>query len=403
MKKFTYKARDGQSGKMVRGAIQAESERMAGKTLIEQGYTPEVITEEGSLGLLERFKNRVSNKDRVVFTRQFATLIGAGLPLTVSLKTVAGQTQSKPMRKIIENILIDAEAGKTLAEAFSKYPEVFNNVYLSLIKAGEASGTLDLSLKRLASQQERDEAIMSKIKGAMTTPVITLIVILAVVVFMILMVVPQVQSLYEDLGKELPVMTKILMAVANFLLTYWWLVLFLLGFLVWFFFQFKRTDTGKKFLSTVKLNLPLFKAMFYRLYNARFARTSQILLSTGVPLLDTLKISGEAMNNVVMEEQVKIASKGVEAGKPLSETLKNRSYILPLVPQMASIGEQSGKIDEMLGKAAQVYEDELDEQIRTISSMIEPIMMVIMAVMVGGIVGAVLFPIYSIVSEIQIG
>lgn len=160
---------------------------------------------------------------------------------------------------------------------------------------------------------------------------------------------------------------------------------------------------GKKVMATAKLNMPMFKLMFWRLYNARFARVSQILLSTGVSMLDSLKISSTAMNNVVMQEQINMAIEKVEAGKPLSDSLKDRSYILPLLPQMTSIGEQSGKIDEMLGKAAQVYEDELDEQIRTLSSMIEPIMMVVMALMVGGIVGAVLFPIYAIVTDIKVG
>lgn len=403
MKRFTYKARDSKTGNIIKGAIQAESERAAGKLLIEQGYVPDVINEEeNNVSLFDKFKNRVTSKDRIVFTRQFATLIGAGLPLSVSLRTVVEQTQSKPMRAVVENILADAESGKTLYEAFSKYPKIFDNVYLSLIKAGEASGTLDLSLKRLAQQQERDEAILSKIRGALTTPMITLAVILLVVVFMVVVVVPQVQGLYEDLGKELPLMTKILMGLAEFLIGYWWIVLMVLVFLVWFFMQFKQTDMGLKMLATIKLNVPMFKLMFWRLYNARFARVSQILLSTGVSMLDSLRISSTAMNNVVMKEQIEIAIDKVEAGKPLSESLKDRSYILPLLPQMASIGEQSGKIDEMLGKAAQVYEDELDEQIRTLSSMIEPIMMVVMALMVGGIVGAVLFPIYSIITDIKV-
>lgn len=404
MRRYIYRARDSKNGRVIKGAIQAENERAAGKLLVEQGYTPDVIKEESEgLGFFDRLKNKVSNKDRVVFTRQFATLIGAGLPLSTSLRTVADQTESRPMRIVVENILADAEAGRTLADAFAKYPEIFNKVYLSLIKAGEASGTLDMSLKRLATQQERDEAIMSKIRGAMTTPLITLAVILIVVVFMIIVVVPQVQSLYEDLGKPLPWATGVLMGMANFLLAFWWLVAMVVGFLVWFLIQFKRTEMGMKTLATMKLNLPMFKMMFWRLYNARFARTTQILLSTGVSMLDTLKISAESMNNVVMQEQVEIAMKRVEAGKPLSESLRDRSYILVLVPQLASIGEQSGKIDEMLGKAAQVYEDELDEQIRTLSSMIEPVMMVVMAVLVGGIVMAVLFPIYAIVTDIQMG
>ena len=403
MRRFTYKARDSKTGKMTTGAIQAETERAAGKLLIEQGLTPEKITEEREDGLLDKVKNRIRNKDVIVFTRQFATLIGAGLPLSNSLRTVAGQTENDAMKKVIEEILAEVEAGKSLTDSFSKYPEVFNNVYISLIRAGEASGTLDTSLKRLAEQQEKDEAMMSKIRGALTYPAIVLLVIIAVIVFMVIVVVPQVQGLYDDLGKELPFLTALLVQLANFLISCWWLVLIVLVVGIYFVAQFRKTDTGIRWAALIKLNVPLFKGMFRRLYMARFARTMQNLLSAGVSMLDSLKISADAMNNVILKKEIDEAAKKVQQGKPLSETLAGKDYILPLVPQMASIGEQSGKIDEMMGKAAQVYEDELDEQIRTISTLIEPVLMVVMAILVGGMVGAILFPIYSLVNDIQMG
>lgn len=403
MRRFTYKARDSKTGKMTTGAIQAETERAAGKLLIEQGLTPDQITEEGQGGFFERFKTRVKTKDVIVFTRQFATLIGAGLPLAASLRTVAEQTENEAMKRVAEEILVDVEAGKTLTESFEKYPSIFDNVFISLIRAGEASGTLDTSLKRLADQQEKDEAMMSKIRGALTYPAIVLFVIAAVLVFMVIVVVPQVQGLYEDLGKELPVLTAILVGLANFLISWWWVVLVVIILAVYFVIQFRQTDMGIRVAATIKLNVPLFKGMFRRLYMARFARTMQNLLSSGVSMLDSLRISADAMNNVVVKEQIDMAAERVKQGKPLSESLENKDYILPLVPQMASIGEQSGKIDEMLGKSAQVYEEELDEQIRTISTLIEPVLMVVMALLVGGMVGAILFPIYSLVNDVQMG
>lgn len=402
MQRFIYKARDGKTGKIVKGSIQAETERAAGKLLIEQGYTPQMVEEEGQ-SFTDKLQNKVSSKDLIVFTRQFATLIGAGLPLSNSLRTVAEQTTSKPMRRVIEEVLADVEAGKTLYDSFAKHPEVFDHVYLSLISAGEASGTLDDSLKRLAMQQEKDADMMSKIRGALTYPAIVLVVILVVVVFMLIEVVPQVQGLYEDLGKELPVLTSVLVEVAEFLMNFWWLVLIILGGVAWAFLQFMRTETGKHFFARFKLHVPMFNKLFLRLYSARFARTAQILLATGVSMLDSLQISGSSVNNEVIEDEIKQVSEEVRSGHSLSESLREHGeYILPLVPQMASIGEQSGKIDEMLGKAAQVYEDELDEQIRTISTLIEPILMIVMAVLVGGMVGAVLFPIYSLVNDIQV-
>ena len=402
MKRFIYKARDSKTGEMTRGVIQAENERTAGKLLIEQGMTPDRIDEDMSgVGLFQRFQNKITMKDRIVFTRQFATLIGAGLPLSNSLRTVIEQTESKPMQKVVESILVDVEAGKTLTQACEKYPDVFNKVYIALLRAGEASGSLDLSLKRLAQQQEKDNAMISKIRGALVYPAIILMVIIAVLIFMVLMIVPQVQSLYKDIGRDLPWATGVLVSFANFLVASWWLVTILMGVAIYFLIQFRKTTTGIEWAALLKLNVPLFKRMFWRLYNARFARTASNLMSAGVSIQDTLQISSEAMNNVVLEKEIKEVSEKVKQGKTLSSSLKNLSYILPLVPQMASIGEESGKIDEMLAKAAQVYEDELEEQIRTISTLIEPVLMVVMAVMVGFIIVAVLFPIYVIVNDVQ--
>ncbi len=403
MKRFEYKARDAKTGKMVKGAIQAETERAAGKLLIEQGFTPEVIEEEDDGGLFARFQNKIRNKDKNVFTRQFATLIGAGLPLSNSLRVVGEQTESKPMRKLIDALLADVEAGRTLTEACQKYPDVFNNLYIALLRAGEASGTLDLSLVRLADQNEKDEKMMSDIRGALTYPAIILLVIIAVIVFMVVVVVPQVENLYHDLGKELPWATAFLVGISNFIVEQWYVILIVLAVSVWFLVQFSKTDVGKRWGAIIKLNVPLFKGLFLRLYNSRFGRTCQNLLSTGVSIQDSLKISGESIGNIMVLEQIEIVMEKVKQGKPLSESMKDRSYILPLIPQMASIGEQSGKIDEMLGKAATVYENELDEQIRTISTLIEPILMVAMALLVGFIVIAVLMPIYAIVSDVQSG
>ncbi len=400
MKRYNYKAKDKKTGRVVSGSVQAENERAAGRILLEQGYIPQKVSEERKDGWLAKFQNRVSSKQRIIFTRQFATLISAGLPLSAALRMVAEQTEDKPTKAMVEDILAQVEGGKTLHDAFSKYPQVFNKVYLSLIAAGEASGTLDVSLQRLAEQQEKDAAMISKIRGAMTYPAIVLLVIVVVIVFMMVAVVPQVENLYRDLGEELPWMTKVLVGMSNFVMNFWWLILVIVGIIVWFFLQFRKTDVGKKWLAVFKLNVPIFKGLFLRLYNARFARTAQMLLSAGVPMLEAMSISGEAINNIVLEDQIAQATTMVRSGKPLSVALKGRDYILPLLPQMAATGEQSGKIDEMLGKVAKVYEDELDERIAAISTMIEPILMVVLALVAGGIVGAVLFPIYNLVSKI---
>lgn len=398
MKRFAYKAKESSTGKVIKGTIQAETERVAGKLLVDRGYVPESLKEEGS-GFGEKL-NKVTAKDRINFTRQFATLVGAGLPIAQSLRTVSEQTSNKAMKSVIEEILADVESGRALGDSFGKHPDVFNNVYLSLIKAGEVSGTLDDSLRRIATQEEKDDKMMGKIKSAMAMPLITLGVIIVVFIYMMLEVVPHVESLYNDLGEELPGLTLALVAIKDFIIAFWWLALIVIAFLVMGIMQFLKTEPGIRAAANFKLNVPMFNGLLRMLYMARFARIAQILLSTGVAVLDTLEIAGNAANNVVVEDSVKAAAQEVQGGKTLSDALRDKSYIDPMVYQMAAIGEQSGKMDEMLGKAAQVFEDELDEKIATLSAMIEPVMMILLAIVAGLLVGGVLFPIYALVNSI---
>lgn len=403
MKRYNYEAKDTSTGKKIKSVVQAESEQAAAKVLLAQGFAPLNIVEEGGGdSILARFTNRITVKDKIVFSRQLATLIGAGLPLAQSMRTIAEQTDNKRFRSVVEDILADVEAGKTLSDSFAKYPDQFDKVFLSLIKAGEASGTLDDALKRIANQQEKDAAMMSKIKGALTYPVIVLVVIFGVMAFMMFTVVPQVEKLYEDLGKELPFLTQAMVSTASFLATFWWLVGLLLVAGGYFFGQYLKTEDGIKMKDTFKLNVPLFGIMFRKLYMARFCRTAQTLLNTGVPMLDMLKITSDAVNNTIVGAAVTRAADKVKGGKALSDSIEPEEYVMKLVPQMIKIGEQSGKIDEMLGRAAQVYEDELDEQIKAISTAIEPILMVVLAIVAGGMVGAILFPIYSLVNGVNV-
>jgi type IV pilus assembly protein PilC len=403
MKKFSYEARDQATNKVVKSSIQADSETAAARLLIKQGFVPLSVKEEsGDGGFLGNITGRITTKDKVVFTRQLATLIGAGLPLSQSLHTVMDQTQNKQLQSVVQEVAASVEGGRSLSDSFAKHPKVFNEVFISLMAAGELSGTLDQSLQRIAAQQEKDAAIAGKIKGALTYPIIVLFVIFGVMIFMLIAVVPQVEKLYEDLGKSLPLLTQIMVSAANFMTSFWWLVIIIVGIGVYFLMQYMKTESGIKFKDTFKLRVPLFGKMFMKLYMARFARTSQTLLSTGVSMLDTLNITSRAVNNTIIEAAIKRAAEKVQGGKALSVALEPEDAFMSLVPQMIKIGEQSGKIDDMLGKVAQVYEDELDEEIRTISTAIEPILMVVLAIVAGGMVGAILFPIYSLVNGINI-
>lgn len=403
MKKYNYEARDSASNRIVKSVVQADSENAAAKLLTAQGFVPlKIELQDDKANFFARFSGRITTKDRVVFTRQLATLIGAGLPLAQSLRTVQEQTTNKRMQEIVQEIISDVEGGKSLSDSFAKHPEAFNKVYVALISAGETSGTMDDSLKRLAAQQEKDAAMMSKIRGAMMYPSIVLVVIILVIGFMLFTVVPQVEGLYRDLNKGLPFVTLMMIKVANFFSSLWWLVILAMIIGGYFLAQYLKTEQGIRTKDIFKLNVPLFKGMFRKMYMARFARTGQVLLSTGVPMLDMLRITSDAVNNVVISESILRASDKVKGGKALSASLSNEDYFLAMVPQMIKIGEQSGKIDEMMGKTAQVYEDELDEEIRALSTAIEPVLMVFLAIVAGTMVAAILLPIYSLVGNINI-
>ena len=403
MKRFNYEAKDQSTGKTVKANIQADNEHAAAQLLLSQGFTPRSIKEDnGESNIFTKITGRITTKDRVIFTRQLATLISAGLPLTQSLHTVLEQTQNKQLQTVIEDIIASVEGGKSLTESFGKHPRVFNNVFLALVTAGEASGTLDEALRRIAAQQEKDAAMMSKIRGAMTYPIIVLAVIFGVVCFMLIVVVPQVKNLYVDLNQELPFITQIMVGLADTIVNFGVLIVIAIGVLIFFLRKYTQTEQGIRAVDTIKLNMPVFGTMFKKLYMARFARTGQTLLNTGVPMLDMLRITAQAVNNSLISDSILRASEKVKGGKALSESLKAEDTMLIFVPQMIKIGEQSGKVDEMMGKAAQVYEDELDEEINSISTAIEPILMVVLAAVAGTLVAAILLPIYGLVNNVGI-
>ncbi len=395
---FEYTARDTASNKQIKSTVQAESERSAAKLLIGQGLVPlNIIVQTDKKSILNQLTNRITTKDRVIFTRQLATLINAGLPLAQSLHTVVDQTDNKKLKAIIQSIITDVEGGRTLSDSFAKYPVVFNNVFIALLSAGEVSGTLDKALERIASQQEKDAELIGKVRGAMVYPGIVLLVIFGVIIFMMLTVMPQIQQLYHDLKQTLPFVTQVMVAGADFMKAFWWLVIVMLVGAVYFTKRYIATEPGRKVFDTLKMRIPLFGIMFRKLYMARFTRTGETLMSTGVPMLEMLRISAQSVNNVVIGASILRAADKVKGGKALSVALKGDDNILSLVPQMISIGEQSGGIDKMMGKAATFYENELDNTVRSISTAIEPVMMVILAGVAGVMVAAILLPVYGLI------
>lgn len=402
MLSFEYEAKDNASGKKVHATITADSEQSAARAIRQQGMVPLEIRSDNSDSIFSpsHYLNRVSTKDKVLFSRQLATLIDAGLPLVQSLRNVATQTSNKKLRAVINNIITDVEAGKTLSRALSNYPRVFDEVFVNLVAAGEVSGNLDVTLERVASQQEKQAEIISKVRGAMAYPVIILGVMLLVVGFMVLKVLPEVKNIYRGLGNvKLPLVTSILLAVSDFTIKFWWIELIVLAVLVFSGTRWARTLSGKRFFDKAKLKLPLFGPLFSKLYMARFARVGATLVGSGLPLLQVLEISGKSLNNVHVADSLKRAAEKVRGGKALSDALRGDPYFLELVPNMLQIGEQSGKIEEMLNKIADYYEKEVDNAIKTISSVIEPLLMVVLGVVALLVVAAVLLPIYSLAGK----
>ncbi|HTH72239.1 MAG TPA: type II secretion system F family protein [Candidatus Pristimantibacillus sp.] len=401
MLSYRYTARDPSTGQYVKAEVQAEDERSASKLITKEGLVPIDIklAEKSVNGLGSRF-NRVKIKEKVIFSRQLSTLINAGLPLVQSLRTVNTQTTSKPLKVVIGKVIADVEAGSTLSAAMARHPQVFNRVYISLVAAGETSGTLDKALERLAIQQEKDADLISKVRGAMVYPVIVLMVMVGVLSFMLVKVLPQVQILYDGLpGATLPLITKIMLSISHFIIHFWWVVLLVLGLSVFFGSRWAKTLGGRTVVDRLKMHIWPVGPLFMKMYMARFARTGTTLVGSGVPLIQMLEITGEAVDNIHIKASLAKAADKVKGGKALSDSIQNDHNFLELVPNMLRIGEQSGSLEQMLGKTADYYEKEVDDQVKSISTIIEPVLMVVLGVVAFIIVAAVLLPIYGLAGK----
>jgi len=398
MVKFRYSARDTASGKMVKSEIEAINEQEAAKVIRNEGMAPLDIKEVTSGGSkFGNILNGVRTKDKVLFSRQLSTLINAGLPLVQSLRSVADQTTNKKLHAVIDQVIIDVEGGSAFSASLDKHQDVFNRVFVSLVAAGEASGTLDKALERIADQQEKDADIISKVRSAMVYPIIVLVVMLGVVGFMIVKVIPQVKTLYEGLpGAELPLVTKILLAISDFVIGYWWVFLILIIVVVVFGSRWARTVGGKRIVDKLKLKAWPIGPLFSKMYMARFARTGTTLVASGVPLIQVLEITADAVNNVYVEDAIHRTAEKVKGGKALSDSLSGEETFTTLVPNMIRIGEQSGSLENMLAKVAEYYEKEVDNSVKSIQTIIEPVMMVILGVVAFIIVAAVLLPVYGL-------
>jgi type IV pilus assembly protein PilC len=402
MQMFSYKAIDSKTGEKTSAMIEAESEGAAAKVLTGRGMAPLEIKPvvSGNSSGINAILGRIKTKDKVLFSRQLSTLVNAGVPLVQSLHQVSSQTANKQLKEVIDKIVIDVEGGASLASALSRYPKVFNMVYTSMVAAGETSGTLDVALERLANQQEKDADVIAKVRGAMIYPAIVMLAMVAVLVFMLTTVLPQVKSLYDGIpGATLPLVTRALMSVSGFVTHLWWVVLIIVVAACVYGSRWAKTPKGKLVVDRLKMRMWPIGPLFMKLYMARFARTGGTLVASGVPMLEMLSVTADAVDNVHIAAAIGKAAEKVKGGKSLADALEGDPNFLGLVANMIHIGEQSGSLEDMLDKLATYYEKEVDNEIKTISTIVEPVMMIFVGIMAMIIVAAVLLPIYNLAGK----
>lgn len=391
------------SGKRVSGVVEADSKADVLKNLRKQKIRITLVQEQTAKPGLFSKKKRIRVKDLALFTRQFATMISAGLPLIQCLEVLTQQMDNPELRVVVRRVTQRIEGGATLNEALRDHPGVFNELFTSMVEAGETGGILDTILERLATHLEKMEALIRKVKGAMTYPMVVFSVSMGATAFMLLFLIPRFAKMFTDFGGELPMPTRIVMGASDLLKHYGWvlIVLGVVGFIV--FKRYRATDKGARKIDGYLLRVPVIGQVVRKGAVSRFARTLGTLLSSGVPLLDGLNVTARAAGNRVVADAVQQIRTSVTGGSTLAEPMRASGVFPPMVTQMVSVGEETGRLDEMLGKLADFYDDEVDSAVDSLTAVIEPIMIVIMGLIVGGMLIAMYLPMFKLISVVSGG
>lgn len=402
MGQFTYSARD-KTGAIKKGSVFAGDRAGATAGLVEKGLTPILVKEtvgasggKGGNFLSNLMVGKVKLQDKVVFSRQFSTMINAGVPIVQSLNILREQTTSKKLKMVVADVSKQVEGGATLANALAGHPEVFNAIYVNMVKAGEVGGILDQVLDRLATQQEKDAEVVSKVKGAMIYPSVITVATVGAFIFLMTVIVPGLSTIFESAGADLPVYTKIMLAISHFLVVYWWVVLGSIVGLVIAYIRWHATESGARAIDRIMLKLPVFGEILMKVNVARFARTFGSLMASGISVLDAINATKSALGNSVYRDELAVVAQQVKNGRPMSEHIRQSKHFPAIVGQMISVGEETGQMDSILLKLAEFYEKEVDTVVAGISSIIEPILIIVLGGMVGFIVISVFGPISSI-------
>ncbi len=406
MPKYTYTA-TGPDQKQHSGTLESADENAARSMLVRLKMKPIVIKKvqrkkgEIEIPFLGKKNARVKSKDLVVFTRQLATMINAGVPLVRSLATMQAQTESESFKIHLKQISKDVESGEAFADALEKHSAIFSPIYINMIRAGESAGILDDILKKLAVQQEKDAAIRAKFKGAMTYPLVLISITIIVFIMLMTVVIPKVGTIIADLtGGDLPTMTKVMLGISDIILNFWYIHIGVVVGTTTYLRRALKTKKGRKVRDKLLLKIPAIKTIITKMVVARFSRIFASLMGAGVSVLDSLEITAKAIGNSVVEEELIAAAKVVANGEQLSKPLGESKVFPPIVSQMLAIGEETGQSDTVLLKIADFYEEEVDAAVEGMSSILEPILIVVMGGMVGLIAASVIGPISSLANNI---
>jgi type IV pilus assembly protein PilC len=399
MAKFVYSARPASGGDIKSGELEVKNKEEVQAFLHRQKMIPVSIREKEQ-GINLTLGSGIRTRDIVIFTRQFATMINSGLPLVQSLDILAEQTENQHLRKVIQAVLYDVESGHTLADAMGKHPKVFTELYVNMVAAGEAGGILDTILLRLATFLEKNDALIRKIKGAMIYPAVIFSVAAIAVVILLIFVIPTFQNMFETAGVALPLPTQIVINLSVFLKAFWWAVLggiFVAAFAVR---QTYQTDGGRLAIDRLLLGLPIFGDLQRKAAVARFTRTLGTLVSSGVSILEGLEITAKTAGNRVIHDAVMGSRASIAGGETIAGPLKESGVFPPMVVQMINVGEQTGGLDEMLTKIADFYDEEVDAAVEALLSAMDPIMIVVLGVIVGGMIVAMYLPIFDMINAV---
>jgi type IV pilus assembly protein PilC len=348
------------------------------------------------------FKKKITVKDMGVFTRQFSTMINAGLPMVQCLDILSAQADKPEFKKVITQVTSDVEGGSTLAEALAKHP-IFTQLYVNMVEAGEAGGILDQILNRLAVYLEKAEALQRKVKAALTYPTVVAVVAISASVFMLMFIIPTFAKMFTDFGGDLPLPTKIVMGLSNFLRNQWYILLLVIGGAAFALKRFLATETGKEKMDRFSLKVPVLGTVIRKSAIARFTRTLGTLISSGVPILAGLDITARTAGNKVVEKAIYATRESISQGETIAEPLRQSGVFPPMVTQMIGVGEQTGALDEMLDKIANFYDSEVDTAVEQLTAVIEPVMIVLMGVLVGGMLISMYLPMFKLINVVSGG